>query len=231
LSFFIGAGINAAEVEKFPVEAFKAVPYSESQVVKLLDRDILTSAEVIEEGKGEFRAKAAMMVRATPERARKILTNFGLFKEWLPLFVKRSDYDAKKKWLDLEGGVLNLVLKSGIRFKEVSPELTTFKVETGSFQGLEGEVHFWKIPVHPQIREGGSLVWFDVKHRGKLEVSSWLLKRAAEAVFDFTAPKMRAYTEDQDFEPDLVKDSKTDKNDQRKPEPTDLPKPVRRLDL
>jgi hypothetical protein len=133
---------------------------------------------------------ASMRVGASLEITRKILTNYRLYSEMVP-YVDRTIYNSKQQILWIEGGIWGFRLGSQIRFQELNDRWIRYRIISGHFAGLVGELIF------ESLGEKGTLVYFRGEQSGTDWPPRFVIERGAEIVFGFTAGRMRSYIEAQ----------------------------------
>lgn len=133
---------------------------------------------------------SAMVVHASLAQTRSVLTNYELYAKMIP-YVDRAEYHASSHLLHIEGGIWRFKLISNVQFEEKSDQWIRFRVVSGHFTGLTGEIFF------ESLGEKGTGVYFAGEQVGENWPPALILERGAEIVFEFTAKKMRSVIESQ----------------------------------
>lgn len=149
------------------------------------ERDVYARAKL---NSGKYDFQTAMQVSASMERTKKILTNYPLYKELVPL-VDRSDYALATRILWLEGGILGYHLSSKVLMTDVSVGEIKYEIKEGHFKGLKGEIHLEK------IKDRGTLVFMNGFIEGGEFPPSYVIEHGAVFALTFAGRKMRTYIE------------------------------------
>jgi len=131
---------------------------------------------------------AAMMVRASLDQTRQILTNYKLYSDMIP-YVDKAEYSLPDHTLLIEGGIWNFRLRSQVLFEEAMDRWIHYKIVGGHFSGLTGDIYF------ESKGEKGTVVYFTGGQSGTVWPPQFVIERGAEIVFGFTANRMRSYIE------------------------------------
>ena len=163
-------------------------------------RGVLEGREVYSHARLEglrYGFQNAMVVRASLERTRRILTHFGLFAGLVP-YIQRSEYDAKTGLLDVAGGIWKYRLESVLQFREESPERWSFRVVRGHFLGMTGVMEFRRLEAGRTLvsLEGGVTGGEGASFPPRL-----IIEQGAQIVFAVTGRRVRSLVEDLAFEP------------------------------
>jgi len=140
----------------------------------------------------EYSFYAAMLVHASFQQTRDVLTNYELYSKLIP-YVSETKYNEKTHILEIQGGILGWVLHSWVRFDERSPSpnysVIHFQMVAGHFIGMAGDIIF------ESRGEQGTLVYMDGHQIQENWPPQFVMERGAEIVFGFTANRMRSYIE------------------------------------
>ena len=140
----------------------------------------------------EYSFYAAMLVHASFQQTRDVLTNYVLYSKLIP-YVSETKYNEKTHILEIQGGILGWVLHSWVRFDERSPSpnysVIHFQMVAGHFIGMAGDIIF------ESRGEQGTLVYMDGHQIQENWPPKFVMERGAEIVFGFTANRMRSYIE------------------------------------
>jgi hypothetical protein len=136
----------------------------------------------------EYSFYATMLVHASIDQTRAVLTNYELYSKLIP-YVSKTKYNKQSHILEIQGGILGWVLHSWVRFVERSPSWIHFQIVAGHFTGMAGDILF------ESRGEQGSLVYMDGHQIQQNWPPKFVLERGAEIVFGFTANRMRSYIE------------------------------------
>jgi hypothetical protein len=140
----------------------------------------------------EYSFYAAMLVHASFQQTRDVLTNYELYSKLIP-YVTETKYNEKTHILEIQGGILGWVLHSWVRFDERSPSpnysVIHFQMVAGHFIGMAGDILF------ESRGEQGTLVYMDGHQIQENWPPKFVMERGAEIVFGFTANRMRSYIE------------------------------------
>ncbi len=187
-------GWTAALVLACPPDAIAfEIPASRRKAV-LEDREVFTQARL---QVPRYEVRNAMVVRASLERTRRILTHFDLFAGLVP-YIDRSQYDPKTRLLDIGGGIWKYRLEATLQFHEETPDRWSFRIVRGHFLGMTGVMEFRRAEV------GRTLVTFE----GQLNASPGakfpprlIVEQGAQIIFAVTGRRVRSLVEDPQFEP------------------------------
>ena len=155
------------------------------------DKEIMVHASLDDLPEGEqkkYSFYAAMLVSNNMTQAREVLTDYKLYSKMIP-YVDRAEYSSEDHILEIEGGIWNFKLKSEVLFDESSDRWIHYRIVSGSFSGLEGDVYF------ESQGEKGTVVYFNGQQLGSRWPPRFVIERGAEIVFGFTANHMRSYIE------------------------------------
>ena len=189
-----------------PVIATLIRPESLKKILE--DRDIVTSAQLNDAPIGHrYSFYAAMLVHASVERTRRILTDYGLYSKLIS-YVDVADYSTRTGILDIQGGIWKFRMRSFVKFEEKGDRQIHYTIVGGHFTGLEGDVLF------ESRGEKGTLVYFNGAQTAAEFPPQFVIERGAEIVFGFTAKRMRNYLESNE---DSAKDPKP--HEQATPQP------------
>ncbi|MEN9724263.1 MAG: hypothetical protein RJB38_2249 [Pseudomonadota bacterium] len=143
-----------------------------------------------------YELQNAMVVHASVERTRRILTHFEIFAGMVP-YIDRSVYDSSSGLLELAGGIWKYRLESRLRWRRENPDRWSFQVIGGHFLGLSGVMEF------QPAGAGKTLVTFE----GRLDDPSvkfpprFIVEQGAQIIFAVTGRRVRSLVEDSSFEP------------------------------
>ncbi len=169
------------------------IPVSQRRGV-LEGREIYTFARL---HAPRYDVRSAMVVHASLERTRRILTHFDLFAGLVP-YIDRSVYDRSSRLLDVAGGIWKYRLESILQFEEESPQRWKFRVIQGHFLGMTGAMEF------SQVAPGRTLVTLDagiLASQGAKFPPKLILEEGSQIVFAMTGRRVRSLVEDPQFEP------------------------------
>jgi len=184
LVFSMGSGL--------PARAFE-IPESRRKAV-IEERDVYTQAKL---EAPRYDVRNAMVVRASLERTRRILTHFDLFAGLVP-YIDRSNYDPRTRLLDVAGGIWKYRLEATLQFREESPDRWSFRIIKGHFLGMTGVMAF------RQIEPGRTLVTFEgglTAEKGAKFPPRLIIEQGAQIIFAVTGRRVRSLVEDPQFEP------------------------------
>jgi len=182
LSCFMGVSVGAFEL-----------PVSEKQGV-LEGREVYTHARLQSQ---RYRMQNAMVVHASLQRTRRILTHFDLFAGLVP-YIDRSKYDPLTRQLDVAGGIWKYRLESVLQFKEETPDRWSFRIIRGHFLGMTGVLEF------RQTKPGRTLVTLEGVVQGDPTAKfppRLIIEQGAQIIFAVTGRRVRSLVEDLQFEP------------------------------
>ena len=159
------------------------------RVVK--DREVMTHAKI--DGPS-YSYYAAMLVRSPVDQTRSVLTNYELYSKLIS-YVETTRYNPETHILEMRGSFMGWGLHSWILFEEKSDGWIHFKIVSGHFTGMTGDMYFE--PYGAVGADKSSLVYMG----GALTQSDWppipkfILEWGAEIVFGITGNRMRSYIE------------------------------------
>ncbi len=174
-----------------------------------VDREIMVHADLADaqeaepggsrasEGREPLRSYsfyALMRVNAPLGLTRATLTNYRLYGEMVP-YIDHVEFDEARRVLLIEGGIWKYQLRSRVRFDEQGDRWIHYRVVSGHFTGLEGDIFF------EPFGEGGGLVYFTGAMVGRRWPPAFVVERGAEIVFGFTGKRMRSFLESQKSAP------------------------------
>lgn len=179
-----GSGLPARAME-IPEGRRKAV---------IEERDVYTQAKLEEP---RYDVRNAMVVRASLERTRRVITHFDLFAGLVP-YIDRSKYDPSTRLLDIAGGIWKYRLEATLQFREESPDRWSFRIIKGHFLGMSGRMEFRK------VEPGRTLVTFEgglTADKGAKFPPRLIVEQGAQIIFAVTGRRVRSLVEDPQFEP------------------------------
>lgn len=135
-----------------------------------------------------YRFLSSMLVKAPLEQTRLILTNYELYKQMVP-YIDRIEMAEGTSLLQVEGGIWKFKMRSAVEFEDIAKNWIKFRIVSGHFTGLTGEMVF------ESKGEQGTAVYFGGEARGSHWPPRFVLERGAEIVFGYTAKRMRSYVE------------------------------------
>jgi len=179
-----------------------------------------------------------VLVKAGLKRTREVLTNYKVYSELVP-YVSRTQYFPVTKTLQIEGGIWRYRINSRVRFEERGEGWIRFKIISGHFRGMVGEILLE--PVGEEGRDG-MLVFMRGQSIANRFPPAFVIEQGAQVVFGFTANRIRSYIESgkvpppaEDSSPVIsFQASPTPSPGPRetqgaKPDDTDIPRPVRKF--
>jgi hypothetical protein len=158
------------------------------------DRDVYTQAKL---EVPRYDVRNAMVVRASLDRTRRILTHFDLFAGLVP-YIDRSVYDPRTRILDIAGGIWKYRLEATLQFREEARDRWSFRIIKGHFLGMTGAMEF------RQIEPGRTLVTFEgslTADKGAKFPPRLIIEQGAQIIFAVTGRRVRFLVEDPQFEP------------------------------
>jgi len=132
-----------------------------------------------------------VLVKAPLERTRQVLTHYQVYSELVP-YVSRTEYFPASKILHVEGGIWKYRINSRIRFEERAPGWIRYRIVSGHFRGMVGEILLE--PVGENGREG-TLVLMHGQSIANRFPPAFVIEQGAQVVFGFTANRIRSYIE------------------------------------
>lgn len=191
-ALILGGAAVLAMVCVLDASAFE-IPASRRKAV-LEEREVFTQARL---QVPRYEVRNAMVVRASLERTRRILTHFDLFAGLVP-YIDRSRYDPKTRLLDIAGGIWKYRLEATLQFQEERPDRWSFRIVRGHFLGMTGAMEFRR------VEAGRTLVTFE----GQLSAPPGakfpprlIVEQGAQIIFAVTGRRVRSLVEDPQFEP------------------------------
>jgi hypothetical protein len=147
-----------------------------------------------------YSVRALVLIKASFAQTHDALTDYSLYAKMIP-YIDRSDYTPADQMLWVEGGIWKFKLSSHLKFETKSPEWIKFRVVSGHFAGMEGNIYF-----EPE-GEKGTLVLLDAEQTAEEFPPKFIIEQGAQIVFGFTAKRMRSYIEG-------LKNKEFEKNDE-----------------
>ena len=179
-----------------------------------------------------------VLVKAGLKRTREVLTNYKVYSELVP-YVSRTQYFPASKTLHIEGGIWRYRINSRVRFEERGEGWIRFKIISGHFRGMVGEILLE--PVGEGGRDG-TLVFMRGQSIANRFPPAFVIEQGAQVVFGFTANRIRSYIESGKVPPPVeelpammnLKTSPTPSPGPRetqgaKADDADIPRPVRKF--
>ena len=147
-----------------------------------------------------YRFYSLVLIRASLERTRSVLTDYPLYARLVP-FVEKAVPSEDGRTIELQGGVLGWKMRSIVQFEERGARALGYRIVAGAFAGMEGQAIF------ESRGEKGTLVHFSGSTVGSEFPPKFILERGAEIVFGFTGRRMRSYIESREDEKEAAKAS------------------------
>jgi hypothetical protein len=141
-----------------------------------------------------------VLVKASLERTRQVLTNYQVYSELVP-YVSRTEYFPASKILHVEGGIWRYRINSRLRFEERTPGWIRYRIVSGHFRGMVGEILLE--PVGENGREG-TLVLMHGQSVANRFPPAFVIEQGAQVVFGFTANRIRSYIESGKSAPEVT---------------------------
>ncbi|MBU6376140.1 MAG: hypothetical protein KGQ59_09105 [Bdellovibrionales bacterium] len=217
---FLGASF-CSELAAFELPANKRSEVFEG-------REIYTQARLQSQ---LYSVKNAMVVHASLERTRRILTHFDLFAGLVP-YIDRSKYDPMTRQLDVGGGIWKYRLESVLQFTPETPDLWKFRIIRGHFLGMVGALEFRQLkPGHTLVTLEGSIQ----ADPGAKFPPRMIIEQGAQIIFAVTGRRVRSLVEDLHYEPqeavtaarqaELAGSKNDSKRTKLEPSSSNVPKP------
>jgi hypothetical protein len=141
----------------------------------------------------------AVLVKASLKRTREVLTHYKVYADLVP-YISRVEYFRASKTLHVEGGIWRYRINSRVRFDERGDGWIRFRIASGHFRGMEGEILLE--PVGDQGAEG-TLVFMRGQSIANRFPPAFVIEQGAQVVFGLTANRIRSYIESGRIPPPL----------------------------
>jgi len=176
------------------------------------------SLEEVAPGISKYSLYGVMLVHSSLEQARAVMTDYPLYAKMVPYVDRVVSQPWDKTW-NLQGGIFKWKLNSNVFFEERGPAWVHYRIVSGHFTGLQGDLYF-----EPQ-GEKGTTVYFNGNLLGSKWPPRFIIERGAEIVMSYTGKKMRDFIESQKkIEPAPHRESAGGKGEPKNDETTPKPR-------
>jgi hypothetical protein len=151
------------------------------------DREIMTHASLDDKTYSYY---ASMVVRASMNQTRKVLTDYQLYSKLIS-YIDKAQYDPDRHVLEIVGGIMGYTLHSWLKFEERGDHWIHYTIIAGHFTGLSSDIIF------EPLGQSDTLVYMGGTQTQPEWPPKLVMELGAEIVFGFTAKRMRSYINDQ----------------------------------